>query len=151
MSDAPARTKRELEEGAALVFAEDLAHRAADLADRGFGGEGGADRVEQVAVAAGYVAQGLELGLDGRLVAGLLEGLEPGQLALLCLGVDAEDVDVVDLVGDVLVDADDGVLSRLVALVVAVRRLLDLALHELQRLDRAAHLLDLLDQLPGAR
>src|SRR4051794_7817698 len=94
-----------LEEGPALVFAEDVAQGAADLADRGVGGQGGADRVQQVALAAGYVAQRLELGLDGRLLARLLERLQPRQLALLRLGVDAEDVDVVDLVGDVLVDA----------------------------------------------
>ena len=79
-----------------------------------------------------------------------LKAFEPRQLALLGLGVDAEDVDVVDLVGDVLVDADDDVLAALVALVVAERRLLDLALHELQRLDRAAELFDLVHQLPGA-
>src|SRR5919205_1381592 len=74
-----------LEERAALVFAEDLAHRAADLADRGVGFERGADRVEEVAVAAGDVAQGLELGLDLGLIAVLLEGLEAGELALLGL------------------------------------------------------------------
>ena len=108
-----------LEEGAALVFAEDVAHRAADLADRGVGGERGADRVQEVALAAGDVAQRLQLGLDRGLVAVLLEGLEPRQLALLGLGVDLEDVDVVDLVGDEFVDADDDVLAALVALVVA--------------------------------
>src|SRR3954454_3160519 len=47
-----------LEEGAALVFAEDLAHGAADLADRGVGFEGGADRVQEVALAAGDGAEG---------------------------------------------------------------------------------------------
>ena len=72
-----------LEEGAALVFAEHVAHRAADLADRGVGGEGGADRVQEVAVAAGDVLERLQLGLDARLVAVLLESLEPGELALL--------------------------------------------------------------------
>ncbi len=71
------------------------------------------------------------------MVARLLEGLQSGQLALLGLGVDAEDVDVVDLVGDVLVDADDDVLVTLVALVIGVGGLLDLALHELERLDGA--------------
>ena len=45
-----------LEERPALVLAEDVAHRVADLADRGVGGERVADRVEQVAVAAGDVA-----------------------------------------------------------------------------------------------
>ena len=47
--DSARSRKRPLEEGAAAVFAEDVAHRAADLADRGFGGERGADRVQQVA------------------------------------------------------------------------------------------------------
>src|SRR3954454_13120731 len=149
MAPIGAAIHQSLEEGAALVFAEDLAHRAADLADRGVGGEGGADRAEEVAVAAGDVAEGIELGLDLGLIAVLLEGLEAGELALLGLGVDLEDVDVVDLVGDELVDADDDVLAALVALVVAERRLLDLALHELKRLDRAAHLFDLLHQLPA--
>src|ERR1700754_1428728 len=101
-----------LEEGAALVFAEDVAHRAADLADRGVGGEGGADRVEEVAVAAGDLAEGLQFGVDRRLVAVLLEGLEARQLALLGLRIDLEDVHVVDLVGDEFVDPDDDVLTR---------------------------------------
>src|SRR5665811_2622828 len=105
MSDA--RRGGPLEEGAALVLAEDVAHRAAGLAERGSACEGGADRGEQVALAAGDVAQGLQLLLDRGLVAVRLELLQAGELALLGLGVDAEDVDVVDLVGDVLVDADD--------------------------------------------
>ena len=46
-----------LEERAALVLAEHVAHRVADLADRGVGGERLADRVQQVAVAAGDLAQ----------------------------------------------------------------------------------------------
>ena len=57
--------------------------------------------------------QRLQLGLDGGLVAALLERLQARQLALLGLGVDLEDVDVVDLVGDELVDADDDVLAAL--------------------------------------
>ncbi len=62
ISDARAEDRpRRLEERPAAVFAEDVAHRAADLADRGVGCEGGADRVQQVAVAAGDVAQRLEL------------------------------------------------------------------------------------------
>src|ERR1700753_2535685 len=89
-----------LEEGAALVFAEDVAHRAADLAQRGVGGERLADRVQQVAVAAGDVAQALQLRLDRGLIAALLEGLQARELALLGLRIDLEDVDVVDLVGD---------------------------------------------------
>src|SRR6187549_4188955 len=132
MSDARAG----LEERPAAVLAEDVAHRAADLADRGAGGERGADRVQQVALAAGDVAQLVEALLDAGLIAGFLEGPQAGELSPLGLGVDAEDVDVVDLVGDVFVDSDDDVLAGAVALVVGERRLLDLALHELERLDR---------------
>ena len=45
-----------LEERPALVLAEDLAHRSADLADRGVGGERFPDGVEQVALALGGFA-----------------------------------------------------------------------------------------------
>ena len=98
------------------------------------------------------VAEPLEVvepALDPAPVALGLEPPEPLQLAPLRLGIDAEDVDVVDGVGHVLVDADDDVLTGPVALVVGGRRLLDLALDELERLDRAAELVDLADQLPG--
>ena len=50
---------------------------------------------------------------------------------------------------DVLVDADDDVLAGAVALLVAPGRLVDLVRDELDRVDRAAELVDLLDQLPA--
>ena len=89
--------RRRLEERAALVLAEDVAHRAADLADRGVGGERGADRVQQVAVAAGDLAQLLEPGRrppPGRGPS--LNVFRRSSWRSLGLGVDAEDVDVVD-------------------------------------------------------
>src|SRR4051812_14440049 len=58
-----------LEERAAAVFAEDVAHRVADLADRAACAERLLDRVEQVALAAGDIAQLLELRVHGGLVA----------------------------------------------------------------------------------
>src|SRR5205085_7980234 len=60
-----------------LVLAELLAQHAAHLADRAAVGECGADRHEQVAVAAGDVAKFLEPLRDRVLVAVLLERLEP--------------------------------------------------------------------------
>src|ERR1041384_5784262 len=72
-----------LEERAALVFAEDVAHRAADLADRGVGGERGTDRVQEVALAVSDGPQLVELLPDRGLVAALLESLQPRQLARL--------------------------------------------------------------------
>ena len=104
------------ERAAPLVLAEDVAHRAADFADRGVGGEGGADRVQEVAVAAGDVAEGSSLASTHCLIAGLLKGLEAGHCLCSEAGSTREDVDVVDLVGDVFVDADDDVLAALVAL-----------------------------------
>src|SRR5687767_7364685 len=83
-----------LEESAALVLAEDLAHRATDLADRCVGRERVADGVEQVALTFSDLTQLCELRVDSSLVAVLLELLEPLELALLGLGVDLEDVDV---------------------------------------------------------
>ena len=144
--------RQRLEERAALVLAEDVAHRVADLADRGAVAQRVLDRVEQVAVAARDLAQRLEARSSTSF--GVAVGLERGQaleLAALGLRVDAQDVDVVDAVGDVLVDPDDDVLARGVALVVGQRRLLDLPLDEVERLDRAAELLDPVDQLPRAR
>src|SRR5829696_5592488 len=145
-----ATTRRDERSGAPLrlvVLAEHLAHDAADLADRGLLGQGVADRVEQVPVGLGGLAELAELGLQLLVVAVRLELLQPVDLLLLRLRVDAQDLDVVDLVGDVLVDADDDVLLDPVALLVAPGRLLDLGADERDRLDGAAELLDLVDQV----
>src|SRR3954447_1885759 len=134
-----------------LVLAELLAHDAAHLADRGVRLQGRADRLEQVAAAVGDRAQLFEPGLQLVVVAVLLEGRQPLDLLGLGFRVDAKDVDVVVRLGDVLVDADDDVLTVLVALVVAPGRLLDLRADVRDALDRAAQLLDLVDQLLGTR
>src|SRR5687768_12400391 len=104
MTEPPDRGRRQapvcralsLEEGAALVLAEYVAHRVADLADRGVGCERVADRQQQVALAAGDLAHCLQARIDPRLVAVGLELRQPLLLAPLRFGVDAEDVDVVD-------------------------------------------------------
>src|SRR5207342_1566194 len=106
--------------------------------DRAAGPERLLDRRQQVALTAGDVAQCLEARVELGLVAGLLELRKTGELALLGLGIDLEDVHVVDAVADVLVDADDDVLAGPIALVVAGGGLLDLALHELERVHRSA-------------
>src|SRR5581483_9004794 len=108
------------------VLPELLAHDAAYLPDRRAVLQGRADRVEEVAVAAGHLAELLEPRLHRVGVAIGLELLQPLDLLPLGLGVDLQDLDVVDLVGDVLVHADDDVLLDPVALLVAPRRLLDL-------------------------
>ena len=79
-----------------------------------------------------------------------LNSRQPLDLVALGLRIDAQDVRHLERVLDELVDADDDVLLDAVALVVAERRLLDLVLHEVDRLDRAAELVDLGDQLLGA-
>src|SRR3984885_1707787 len=81
----------------------------------------------------------------------MLERLEPLDLLALGLRIDAEDVRHLGLaLVDELVDADDDVLTGAVALVVAERGLLDLVLDEVDRADRAAEAVDLLDQLVRA-
>ena len=84
------------------------------------------------------------------LVALGLELLEALDLAALGLGVDGQRVLDLDVVLDVAVDADHDVLLGAVALVVAEGRLLDLVLDERDGVDRAAELVDALDQLPRA-
>ena len=128
------------------VLAELLAHDAAHLAERTAVLQRRAHRLEQVARAAARLAQLGEPRLDGVLVALLLEGLEPLDLLALRLRVDPEDLDLVHLVGHVLVDADDDVLLLAIALLVAPCGLLDLGPDERDALDRAAHLVDAVDQ-----
>src|SRR5215212_6456221 len=129
-----------------LVLAEDVPHRAADLPDRARVLERLADRRQEVLVTAGGAAQLLQPLVGELLVAALLERLQPLDLLALGLRVDAQDVLDLGVVLLVLVDADDDVLPRAVALVVAEGRLLDLALDERDRLDRPAHPVHLVDQ-----
>src|SRR5438552_2441708 len=132
-----------------LVLAELLAHHAADLAQRGVVAERVPERIEQVPVAAADLAELLEAPAHKLLVPVLFEALEAGDLVVLGLGIDLEDVDL-DLAAalGVLVDAHEDVLLGLDAAVVGERRFLDLALDEssLDRLHRAAELLHLFHQ-----
>src|SRR5215216_3102120 len=139
------------EERTPPVLAEHLPHRPADLADRRPLPQRVLDRVEQIALAPCDLLELAEPRLDRRAVTSLLEARKPLQLAALRFRVHPEDLDVVDLVGHELVDADDDVLPGAVPLVVGGGRLLDLPLNELQRPHRPAELLHLVDQLPGAR
>src|ERR687897_877416 len=128
------------------VLAELLAHHAADLAERAAVRQRRAHRLEQVARAAAGLAQLGESRLDGVLVAILLEGLEALDLLPLGLRIDPEDLDLVDLIGHVLVDAYDDVLLLAISLLVAPGRLLDLGADEGDALHRAAQLVDAVDQ-----
>src|SRR5204862_8031232 len=101
---------RASEKSTAPVFAEDITHGPAHFADRGAVAKRVLDRIQQVAVPFGDATELLQTLVDGPLVASRLEPLEPFDLALLRLRIDAEDLDVVHLVRDVPVHADDGVL-----------------------------------------
>src|SRR6185295_19322860 len=89
------------------VLPEFVAHDAADLAEARPHLERGAHRREQVVGARAGAAQVLERPVDGRLVAVRLELLQAVDLLALRLRVDPEDLDLVDRVGDVLVDTHD--------------------------------------------
>ena len=77
-----------LEERAALVLAEDVAHRAAHLADRGARAQRVLDRVQQVALALGDLAKLLEPGVDRPWSRSALNSRQPLDLAPLGLRVD---------------------------------------------------------------
>ena len=98
----------------------------------------------RTAARAAFAASGVPLSAHAR---GALE------LATLRLRVDPQQLDAPGVVLLVAVDADDRALARLDLLLPLEGGLLDLVLHEapLDRLDRAAELVDALDQLPRAR
>src|SRR5215211_5240905 len=106
------------------VLPELLPHHAADLAERAARLERGAHWLEQVDVASAGGSQLLEGARDRRLVAILLERLEPLDLPALGLGIHPQDLHLVHPVGDVLVHPDHDVLLLLVALLIAPGRLL---------------------------
>ena len=112
--------------------------------------ERGADRLQQVAVALRRSGAAPRAGVHGVLVAVGLERLQALHLLALGLGVHAQDLDLVDLVGHVLVHADHDVLLDPVALLVAPGRLLHLGADERDALHRPAQLVDLVDQALGA-
>src|SRR5205807_269797 len=122
--------------------------RAAHLAQRGAGLQSLPQHRQQVAGPRSRLADLFEAAVDERLITVRLERLQPLDLLALRLGIDAQDVGNLDLaVLDELVHPDDDVLSRAVALVVPERRLLDLSLDEVDRVDRSSELVDLGDQL----
>src|SRR5271166_1036630 len=129
------------------VLPEHVLHRAADLAQRAAVLERRADRRQQVLAAASALAQLLQALLDDDLVALGLERRQALQLQALGLGIDPQQVGHLDVVLLIGVHADDDVLADAVALLVAPRRLVDLARDELDRVDRAAEGVDLRDQL----
>src|SRR3954454_17760753 len=92
------------------VLAEDVLHRAADLAHRGAVAQGVLDEGQEVLGALGRVAQLFQASLDLLLVAVGLEPLEPLDLLVFGLGVDAQDVLDDEVLLDELVDADHDVL-----------------------------------------
>jgi len=134
-----------------VVRAPLVAQHLAHLADRGIGAEGRAHRHEQVRLAGGG---GAHLG-QGRLhLARVARGPQRGgalALAPLGLGIDPVQLDRRLALGRVAIDADDHLLARLHPLVVGERGLLDLILHPsgVDGGDRAAQLVDGVDQLPG--
>src|SRR5205814_1476280 len=94
------------EERTSPVLAEHFPHRSADLPDRRPVPQRVLDRVEQIALARGDLPKVLEPRLDRRGVAAFFEACEALELPPFRLGVHPQDLDVVDNVGDELVDAD---------------------------------------------
>src|SRR4029453_13354971 len=101
-----------LEKRATAVLAEDVAHRPAGLPDRGAGAQRLLDRRQEVALTLCPLSKLAQPGAESILVAIRLPLRQSLELPALGLRVDGEDVDVVDLLADVLVDADDDVLAR---------------------------------------
>src|SRR5205085_6334828 len=133
-SDAAAASARQARRTARserrLVLAVHVLHRAAHLSHRAPVLQGLSQDGQQVVGAARCVSDLREPGLhDGGVAVGL-ERLQSLELLALGLWIDSENVWNLGRVLDELVDADDDVLSRPVALVVAERGLLDLALDE---------------------
>src|SRR5437763_563004 len=106
-----------------------------------------AQRRQQSPAPAGALDDLLEPPLHQRLVAVGIECLQPLELGAFGLGIDAQDVLHLDRLLDELIYAHHDVLAGAVALVVAERRLLDLALDELNRIDRSSEVVDLGDEL----
>ena len=136
-----------------VVGTPKLAEDSADLADRAVRLERLTHRNEQVPVALrGLAHLGEPRGRGVGVALGAHRG-RPLALSALDLGIDLEDLDALRLVLDVAVDADDDPLARLDVRREAERGLLDLVLDEalLDRRDRAAQLVDALDELLGTR
>ena len=135
-----------------VVRAELLTQGVAHLADRAAGRESVAHRRQQVGLAAGGLANPSEGGIGVAVVSlrtGALRALDPAPFRL---GIEAMKLHVLLLALFESVHAHDDPLPGFDLALERERRLLDLVLREtlLDRLDRAAELVDPLDQLPGA-
>src|SRR5262245_16138703 len=128
-----------------LVNTEDLPERVADLAE----GDADAYRVEneghQVVASGGHPLDGLEGSPGRRRVARLSQAPQALREGAPHRGVDLEEVAGRRLVHHELVDPHHHARFRLDFLLVAIRRLLDLALHESDGAHRAAEPVDLAD------
>src|ERR1700722_14504714 len=130
-----------------LVLPEHVAHRAARLTHRAAILERLPQDRQQVVAPPRALADLLEAPLHEWEVAIGLESLQAVHLMTLGGGIDTQGVGHLRGVLDELVDPHDDVLLDPVALVIAERRLLDLVLHEVDRLHRTAKLVDLGHQL----
>ena len=134
------------------VPSEFLFHRHADFPHCGACARGLDRRVEQVAALGCPPCQLIERRRAGVLVTLGADALQTGHLSCAHLDVvDVENVDRLFLVAAVLVDADDHLGAAVDTRLTLCRGFLDPELRHAggHGLGHAAHLLDLLDQLPG--
>src|SRR5947209_8076896 len=136
-----------------VVRAELVAQRVADLADRAASPQRLAHRHEQVAVTARRLPNRGQRAFRTVRIALRPHASGPLELTLLGGRIEAMQLDLLLVALREAVDPDDHALAGLDLLLPAERRLLDLVLHEslLDRGDRAAQLVDALDQLPRLR
>src|SRR5439155_27094283 len=135
-----------------VVQPDPLAQDVAELADRATGPQRLAQQREQILGPARSLSHPLDRRLRGLRVALSAYARRSLQVAALGLRIEPVQLDRLRLVLLVLVHPDDHALACLDLLRVRERRLLDLALDEplLDGRDRAAQLVDTLDQLPRA-
>ncbi len=128
-----------------------------DLAERGVRHDGPHDRRHQVVPAPRRALDRVERVLRGRMVPAFPECGQFRLLRLLEARIDLQDRNVTPLtplsVGGISIDADDDLVAALQRLLVAIGRLLDLALlvAGVDRPDRTAPLVDLAQIIEDAR
>src|SRR3970040_1521471 len=136
---------RVLENDRRLVDTEDLPQRVADLAERDLRADGVEDERHEVVPAGRGPVHGLERRRRGPGVATAPEAVQALDPRRAHGGIDPEEAAGRRLVHDELVDAHDDARLRLDVLLVAVRRLLYLALHETDGAHGPAEAVDLGD------
>src|SRR6266542_2458339 len=134
-----------LEDNGWLMDTEDVSEGGADLAQSGGSARGGEDRRQEVLAAAGRPLHRLERTRGGIAVAPLPQPLEPLGQAGGHGGIRLKEIGRRRRVGHEVVHADDDAGLALYPLLMAVRGVLDLALHERDGVDGAAHAVDLGD------